>query len=463
VNLLTGAIARTPARRNAVGSLVIQASQRLARIGTIIGAAAVLAPDRFAALAIALALTDIVRSALLAFDVSAVRLMAASDGRPRIMGTHLWAKVAVGVVGSVLILAFGIAAFDLATTQLILVLSVGTTPAGVAGLLLVRRQVDFQLGAAAARMAFASALGAGLALAAAWTTGDPLAVAAGLTVGDVVGLALLSSVLTAMARPTVREIGQTIRAAWTLLVMQIAYIGQFRAGTVILGVFGLVVAVGEYTVAARVAEGLVIGAAALTSSSYPLMGDAASRGDNAGLGATAAWTFRVSVWSATVIVALLAVSCPVWLAVVFPRYPGAAAVFPLVGLTVILYFASSQTSALLNASHRDRAAAGSAIVGVALAALGSWWLVAVGAVGAALARLGGDVARVAIESAATAPVAVVLARTMTRTWLELSPLLAGIALFAVAGWSIATVAYALAALGASVGWRLLQRGGFWTP
>ena len=53
-----------PARQNALGSLLIQGSQRLSRFVVIIAAAALLTPASFAAAVLALALTDLIRGAL---------------------------------------------------------------------------------------------------------------------------------------------------------------------------------------------------------------------------------------------------------------------------------------------------------------------------------------------------------------------------------------------------------------
>src|SRR4051794_39627890 len=85
------AVRGTPARRNSAGSLVIQASQRSARLITVVAAAAILDPTPFAAFALALALTDLVRSTLLAYDVSAVRLLSRGEGQSTIIGSHLGA------------------------------------------------------------------------------------------------------------------------------------------------------------------------------------------------------------------------------------------------------------------------------------------------------------------------------------------------------------------------------------
>jgi O-antigen/teichoic acid export membrane protein len=441
-------IHNSPARRNAAGSLKIQASQRLARVATLVAAAAILDPIPFAALAIALALTDLVRAALLAYDVSAVRLLSSGGDPGSILGSHLGAKIVVGIGGTLAILTLSTFAYGQATTVLVLVASLGTLPYGVASLLLVRRQVAFQLGSAAPMVIAGSFGGAAAALVGLVVSHEPLAVSMGLVAGDVLVLAVLAAGLRNASPVPAAEIGAVIRRTWTLLVMQLAYIGEFRAGAIVLGAAGAAVAVGEYTVASRVAEGMVILAAALTASSLPLMGSAFGRGDHLELAQTVGRAYRLSLMAAAPPVALLALSAPVWVAVVFPRYPGAAQTFLPVGLTVIIYFASTQTTAFLNASHRDRLAALSASLGLAAAAAGSWWLAAAGAIGVALARLVGESLRLSIETAAIVKLGRYVTGSMVTAWVSIAPFVVVIVMLAILGWSpplaVAGVAVTLA-------------------
>jgi O-antigen/teichoic acid export membrane protein len=436
---LIPAMRGTPARKNSAGSLVIQGSQRLSRIATIVAAAAALDPVRFAALAVALALTDIVRAALLAYDVSAVRLISGGGDSGAVMGTHLGAKVVVGLLGTLVIVSFSAVVYGPDTTWLVVVSSLGVLPAGVASLLMARRQVDFRLGSAASAVLAGSLIGAAMAVAGLLVTHEAMAVAGGLAIGDVLILIALAPGLRAARRANAREIRDVIQRAWTLLVMQLAYIGQFRVGTVILGAAGTAVAVGEYTVASRLAEGLVIMAAAVTASSLPLMGGAFARDDKTTLRRLMSKSYGLSLLAAAPPVALLALGAPVWIAILFPRYPGAAAVFIPVGLTVVVFFASSQTTAFLNASHRDRTAAMSASVGLAFSIVGSWWLVMLGAIGVAVARLGAELVRLAIETAAIARVAGYLTRSMGAAWIAIAPILIVVLVPAALGWSIPIV------------------------
>ena len=167
--------------------------------------------------------------------------------------------------------------------------------------------------------------------------------------------------------------------------MQLAYVGQFRVGTVVLGVFGTAVAVGEYTVASRIAEGLVILAAALTASSLPLMGGAFAQ-DDAARGATDDGPRHIglSLLAAAPMVAVLTLTAPLWIAVLFPRYPGAAEVFIPVGSPS---WSSSRTARRRRSSTRPTGpvAALSASVGLAVASSGpcGWW--PFGAIGVAVA------------------------------------------------------------------------------
>ena len=281
-----------------------------------------------------------------------------------------------------------------------------------------------------------SVIGSVLAIVGLLLTREAIAVAAGLSFGDIVIFLALASGLREARRVRAGEILAVIRRAWTLLVMQLAYIGQFRVGTVILGIAGTAVAVGEYTVASRLAEGMVILAAAVTASSLPLMGGAFAQDDTPTMRRTMNMSYRVSLLAAAPPVALLTLSAPIWIAILFPRYPGAADVFIPVGLTVVVFFASSQTTAFLNATHRDRIAAISASVGLAVAIVGSWWLVALGAVGVAIARLVAELVRLAIETAAIARVARYLLRSMAAAWVAIAPILAVIVAPAFLGWSV---------------------------
>ncbi len=415
---------------------MIQGGQRLSRIAAIVAAAAILDPVHFAALAVALALTDIVRSALLAYDVSAVRLLSGGGDVAVVMGTHVGAKILVGLLGALAIIVFSGIAYGPETTGLVALTSLGILPSGIASLLLVRHQVDFKLATAASLVALGSLIGVGTAIAGLVMTHQAIAVAAGLVAGDVITFMVLAPGLRVVRRVPVGEIRDVIGRTWTLLVMQLAYIGQFRVGTVILGAVGTATAVAEYTVASRLAEGLVILAGAVTASSLPLMGGAFAQNDTAALRRLMSKSYRLSLLVAAPPVALLALSSPIWIGVLFPRYPGAAEVFIPVGLTVVIYFASSQTTAFLNASHHDRTAAMSASVGLAVAIAGSSLLVTFGAIGVAVARLVADFVRLAIETVAIEVGARHLTRPMATAWLAIAPLLAVTIAPALLGWSI---------------------------
>lgn len=429
----------TPARRNSAGSLAILGSQRLARVATIVAAAAVLDPARFAGLAVALALTDIVRAALLAYDISAVRSLTAGGEKAAVMGAHLAAKLLVGVLGTAAVIVLSRVAYGADTTVLVVVTSLGSIPGSLAYLLLARRQVDFRLGSAAAIVTATSAIGAGLAITGLLVTDTAVSVAAGLAIGDILMFVALGGGLREARRVPLGEIGALIRRTWTLLLMNLAYVGQFRVGIVVLGAFGSAVAVAEYTVASRIAEGLVILASALTASSLPMMGAAFASADTLAVRQTMGRVYSISLLAAAPMVAVLTLTAPLWIAILFPRYPGAADVFIPVGLTVIVFFANSQTTALLNASHRDRIAALSATVGLAVAIVGSVWLVALGAIGVAVARLVAEVARLAIETATIARVADYVIRPMAAAWVSIIPVLVVVVAPAVVGWSVPVV------------------------
>jgi O-antigen/teichoic acid export membrane protein len=440
----------TPARRNSAGSLAILGSQRLARVATIVAAAAVLDPTRFAGLAVALALTDIVRAGLLAYDISAVRSLTAGGDKAAVMGAHLTAKFFVGVIGTAAVVVLSGFAYGADTTLLVVVTSLGSIPGSLAYLLLARRQVDFRLGSAASIVTATSAIGAGLAIAGLLLTDTAFSVAAGLAIGDILMFVALAGGLREARRVPLAEIGALVGRTWTLLLMNLAYVGQFRVGIVVLGAFGSAVAVAEYTVASRIAEGLVILASALTASSLPMMGAAFAGADTIAVRQTMGRVYRFSLLAAAPMVAILTLTAPLWIAILFPRYPGAAEVFIPVGLTVIVFFANSQTTALLNASHRDRIAALSATVGLVVAVVGSVWLVALGAIGVAVARLVAEIARLTIETATVAQVAGYVMRSIAAAWVAIIPVLLVVVAPAVVGWSIPVIVLGAAIVAFSV-------------
>jgi len=443
----------SPASRNSSGSAVIQGSQRLARILPIVVAANVLEPAVFSALAVALALTDLLRGALLALDVSAIRLLAPGTQREELLATHLLAKVIMGTVGVVLVVAVAILAFGMATAEIVVIASVGLVPAGMASLFLVRRQVDLRLGSATPWVVLASVVTAGVAMLAVTVTHDARWFAASLAAGDVVLFVLLFRDLPLHGwsmGPSVR----LLQRAPALIAMQIAYIGQFRVGVLVLGVAGTAVAVGEYTVATRVAEGMVIIAAALTATSYPLMAAALGRGDVAHAGRILDRAYAIAVFIATLLVASLSLLAPLWLGIVFPRYTGASPSFALVGAAIVVFFGSSQSTAFLNAAHRDRSATLSSLLGLAAAVASTVLLAPLGAIGVAAARIVGEGVRQVIELGAIVaarpetivPVAVV--------WLAAAPV---IAVGVIGGldewhtvWTAVAVAGGLVATGAVV-------------
>jgi O-antigen/teichoic acid export membrane protein len=410
----------------------------------------VLDPTRFAGLAVALALTDIVRAALLAYDISAVRSLTAGGEKAAVMGAHLAAKFLVGLIGTAAIIVLSGLAYGVDTTLLVVVTSLGSIPGSLAYLLLARRQVDFRLGSAAAIVTVTSAIGAGLAIAGLLLTDTAVSVAAGLAIGDILMFAALAGGLREARRVPFSEVSALIRRTWTLLLMNLAYVGQFRVGIVVLGALGTAVAVAEYTVASRIAEGLVILASALTASSLPMMGAAFAGADTVAVRQTMGRVYRVSLLAAAPMVAVLTLTAPVWIAILFPRYPGAAEVFIPVGLTVIVFFANSQTTALLNASHQDRIAALSATVGLLVAIIGSVWLVALGAVGVAVARLVAEIARLTIETATVARVAGYVMRSIAAAWVAIIPVLVVVVAPAVVGWSIPVIVLGTAIVGISV-------------
>ena len=422
-----------PARQNALGSFLIQGSQRLSRVAAIIAAAALLTPASFAALAVALALTDMVRGGLLAFDVGAVRLLARGDQASNVVRDNLYAKIVAGSAGLAFVGGFAVLVYGSLTFWLVVISGAGVLAASFGSTFLVVRQAALSLRPVSPRVAAASMVGTALAVILVWLTSRAVGVVVGLAIGDGLLLVLVRGRYD-WRRPRWRAAVALVRARRSLLVMQLAYIGQFRIGILILASVGPAVAVGEYAIASRIAEGLVILAAALTASSLPLMGAAYARDRGAGLASIFDRSYSVGLWAIAPLVAALVVAAPIWISILFPQYPDAGQPFAIVGLAVIIFFASSQTTALLNAAHRDRAASLSAVAGLIISVFGSVSLVSLGAVGVAWARVAGELVRLLVEAAAGIHDLGIRSALLLRPWLAASPVIVGAALAASADW-----------------------------
>jgi O-antigen/teichoic acid export membrane protein len=410
----------------------------------IVAAAAVLAPPSFAALAVALALTDLVRGGLLAYDVGAVRLLSAASGTSSpILADHLGAKLIVGTFGTVAVAVFSWLAYDSETTGSLAIISLGTLPAAAAAVALVRRQAAFDLASVSGSVAAASGLGAGIAIVGVALTRDPLATATGIAVGDVATCLLLARELSFIPRPNFAGTVDVIRRSWMLVVMQLAYIGEWRIGAIILGAVGTAIAVAEYTVASRVAEGMVILASALTASSLPLMGRAIGNQSHRDAAVVFVRAYRMSLLVSAVAIAILTLTAPVWIGIAFPRYPGAAFAFIPVGVTVVLYFSSSQTTAFLNARRQDRMAATSATAGSLVATVASLRYAPLGAVGIGVGRVFAELVRLAAETGAVIRGDPALGPPIAKAWLYVTPALLGSTAVAILGWSAPAVAVAM--------------------
>jgi O-antigen/teichoic acid export membrane protein len=427
------AVFEGPARQNALGSLLIQGSFRLARLVVVVAAAALLVPTSFAAVALALALTDLVRGGLQAFDIGAMRGLTRGDEAAAVIQASLDAKGFTGTVGVVLLAAVSVLVYDTTTAWLVIVSGVGVLAASLATSFLVRQQAALALRSVGSTVAVASVAGALLALVMLWLTRSALGIVIGLAVGDALVLALLCGGHR-WRRPSWRLAAAELGRSRALLVMQLAYIGQFRLGTVVLAAGGSAIAVGEYAIASRLAEGLIILAAALTASSFPLIGVAHARNERARLADIFGRSYRLGMMAIAPLIAVLVIATPAWVGVLFRQYPGVGSPLGIVGLAVIVYFASSQTTALLNATGRDRAASRSAVAGLAVAALASIPLVSLGAVGVAWARVGGEVVRLLVESAAAVRGLAIRPRALVGPWFGIFPILSGAAIAIAGNW-----------------------------
>lgn len=422
-----------PARQNAFGSLLIQGSQRLSRLVAIIVTAAWLTPASFAALAVALALTDLVRGTLMAFDVGAVRSLSGGRDVRAVIQASLDAKTLVGLVGLVLAIVVAVVISAADAVWLIAVLGVGTMANSFGASFLVERQARLALHSATSRVVAASGAGLALAMILFWFVPNPVGVAAGLTIGDVLLLALVSGG-HGWRPPAWRIALAEAREHGRLMVIQLAHIGQFRVGTVILTALGSTIAVAEYTIASRMTEGLILVAAALTSSSLPLMGAAHTQDDRAGLSSVFVRSYDAGLRVVAPLVAGLVLTAPIWITILFPLYPSVGAPSAIVGLAVMIFLASSQTTALLNAAHRDRAASWSAVGGLSASALASIALVSWGAVGVALGRVIGELVRLLAESAVGVRQLGIRPAGLARPWSVVAPLLGAAAAAVIWRW-----------------------------
>jgi O-antigen/teichoic acid export membrane protein len=216
--------------------------------------------------------------------------------------------------------------------------------------------------------------------------------------------------------------------------MQFAYISHFRVGTIVLGAVGTDVAVGEYAIASRVAEGLIILAAALTASSLPMIGAAHARNERLGLASIFERSYSVGIRIIAPAVAVIVLAAPLWIGILFPLYPDVGTPVGIAGVAIILYFASSQTTALLNATHHDRPASWSAVAGLAASILGSITLFPLGAVGAAWARVAGEFVRLCVEATTAVRALEIRPAQLLRPWLAVSPILVGFAIGVAGEW-----------------------------
>jgi O-antigen/teichoic acid export membrane protein len=379
-----------------LGSFAVIAAQRVARVVAVVPAAAILVPDSFAALIVALAVGDISRSALHGFDVSLLRELSAGRSRTEVLGPHLGGKVLLGAVIALGLIVFAWVAYGETTGLLTAVSLAGLMPANLGGLIAVERQAALRLASVAPYAVGTSLLGLLLAVTGTILFREPLATVAGLALGDL-GFFVAVWAITGRPMPVFTGSVQLLRRIPALTVTQLGYVGQGRIGVILLGFAGPPVAIAEFGIASRVAEGLIVFAVALTASSYPLMARALAAGELAVALSLLRRSSEVGLAVAAGLLSLLGLTAPFWLSALFPRYPDAVIPFAFMSVAIVMYFASTQTTAFLNAAHRDRAAAASSVFGFAVAAAGTVLLLPLGTVGAASGRIAGEAARLAAE------------------------------------------------------------------
>ena len=422
------------AASNFAGSLALQGGLRAARLTSLLVAAYLLSTDDFAALAIALALTDLARVSLQAFDVAALRARGASDRSKSSMRVLTAAKILVAIAfGGASIVLCALLYGSLAASS-VAVLSLGVVFGALAALWMVPAQSNLRLLSMTPAVLSASVVTVVAATVGA-TTGSPLGVAVGLVVGDVVLLALVARKERFVPDFELQRVLAALRESPRLMVQQFGYVGQFRFGTLALGVLASPLAVAEYALASRLAEGLMIVSAAITATSYPVMVRALAAHGRAAVLDRFVPAHWLAVGVSTVTVFLMVLTVPLWLPVVLPKYPGAAVPFALVGLGVIAMFSSAQTTVVLNTLRRDSVAAATALLGLGTNVTGVLLLAgSTGAIGVACSRLAGEALRTVAEILAVRSEGSRRLRLAWGVWLAMAPLLTGIVLAVVSEW-----------------------------
>ena len=420
---------------NLAGSLILQGGLRAARLISLLVAAYLLPTTGLAVLAVALALTDIVRAALQAFDVAAVRVDL-GDGPVLAMRALTTAKLLAAIALGGLAVVLGRLIYGAEVSSIVLVLMAGLVCGSLASLWMVPAQRDLRLLSMTPEV-LAASLVTTVAATAGAVTHAAVMVAAGLVLGDVVLLLLIARKVS--FRPDL--VPSRIRSAFAesprLMVQQLGYVGQFRLGTLVLAFVAAPLAVAEYTVASRLAEGLVVISVALAATSYPLMARAFGTGGRPAVLERFVPSYWVAIGTAAITVLCLVVTEPVWLPLLVPKYPGVAVPFAVVGIGVVFYFASAQTTSALNALRHDSAAAAAAILGLVANVIGLALLAGpMGAIGVAFARLIGEAARSGAEGAAIWANARRSMRNAWVAWLAFTPLIAAIVVIVIADWDV---------------------------
>jgi O-antigen/teichoic acid export membrane protein len=444
--------------------MILQGGLRLARLLSLAVAAYVLDTAGFAAVAIALALTDLARASLLAFDVSAVRARAGSPHGAATMEALTGAKSFMAVLLAMASIAIGLVLYGPLVAVIAAILSIGVVPGVLASLWMVPTQVDLRLLSmspavllAAAITVVASTLGA--------ATGGSIGFAVGLLLGEVALCGLVSIRVRYMPDLRPSRLYPVLAESPRLMLQQLGYAGQFRFGTLVLGLVATPLAVAEYSIASRLAEGLVILSTAITATSYPLMARARASGGPDAVVTRFVSSYWLAVGTSVTLVCLLILSVPIWLGVLFPTYPGAAIPFALVGVAVTLFFASGQTTALLNTWQQDTAAAGAAVLGLCVNVVGTLLLASpVGAIGVAASRLAGEAARLGWETFTVGHTGPAEVGRAWAAWVVFGPLLVTTAVAVASDWAVgvsilATVVGCTVAAIAGRSFRPWPRGG----
>ncbi len=225
--------------------------------------------------------------------------------------------------------------------------------------------------------------------------GAPLPVFFWVLLAEAAALALALALLQARRgggfavwRARAARVRELLLASWPLALSGVVLMVQARVDQVLLAELAGDAALGQYGVALRLAEGLVFGAAVLSSTLFPVL-VAARRESFAAFHRRLLHAYRACIGAALVVSLPLALLAP-WLvpALFGAAYEPAGLLLALMAGRVFLAFVGTARSLFLLVEDLQRWACLTLVVGTALnVLLNLWWIPRHGAVGAVWASL----------------------------------------------------------------------------